>query len=73
MDSIINEISSLSSLVVCGIGAFTAAIGLMNFAEGSSNTDPAAKLNGGKFIFAGVVIFAVGFKLVPMIFDTFKI
>lgn len=48
MDSIINEISSLSSLVVCGIGAFTAAIGLMNFAEGSSNTDPAAKLNGGK-------------------------
>ncbi len=73
MQSIISEISSLASLIVCGIGAFTAAIGLMNFAEGASNTDPAAKLNGGKLIFAGVVIFAVGIKLVPMIFDTFKI
>ena len=72
MDAIIGEISNLAKLVVCGIGAFTGIIGLMNFAEGSSNTDPAAKLNGGKLVFAGIVIFAVGSKLVPMVFDMFK-
>ena len=72
MDAIIGEISNLAKLVVCGIGAFTGIIGLMNFAEGSSNTDPAAKLNGGKLVFAGIVIYAVGSKLVPIVFDMFK-
>ena len=72
MDAIIGEISNLAKLVVCGIGAFTGIIGLMNFAEGSSNTDPAAKLNGGKLVFAGIVIYAVGSKLVPMVFGMFK-
>ncbi len=72
MDSIISEISNLAKLIVCGIGAFTAIIGLMNLAEGASNTDPAAKLNGGKLVFAGIVIFAVGSKLVPMVFAMFS-
>ena len=72
MDAILAEIEGLMQLGFYAVGAIMAGVGIMNFAEGQSGNDGAASLKGGKLIAAGVIVFAIGNKLVPLIFNLFK-
>lgn len=55
------------SMAVMAVGAFIVVVGIIEFAEGQGNENPALKNTGGKKIMGGGIIIATGFLLVPQL------
>lgn len=55
------------SMAVTAVGAVLVVMGIMDFAEGQGNDNPALKNTGGKKMMGGGIIVAVGLLLVPQL------
>lgn len=55
------------SMGVMAVGAFIVIIGIIEFAEGQGDSNPAMKNTGGKKIMGGGIIVAAGMVLVPQL------
>lgn len=60
-------------LVVCGLGAGYAAVGIINFAQGNSQHNASKKEDGLGQLMGGGAIFLVGITLVPKLVEFFSI
>lgn len=60
-------------LIVCGLGAAYAVIGIINFSQGHSQHNATKKEDGMGQIMGGGAIFLVGMTLVPKLAGFFTI
>ncbi len=58
-------------VIVVGVGAVIAVMGMMDFAEGNSEDNGALKNRGGKKIVSGGAIAFIGITLVPQLATLF--
>lgn len=61
------------SMAVMAVGAIIIIFGLIEFAEGQGQENPALKNTGGKKIMGGGIIVATGFFLVPQLASMIQI
>ncbi len=67
----LNEAINFMKIAVTAIGAGITIMGIINFAEGQSDDNPANKSRGVKMLVGGVIIMAVGTTLVPKLSSFF--
>lgn len=68
----LTKAQNISQIVIGGTGAVLAVVGIINFLEGQSDHNAAAKNQGGKQIIGGVGIVLVAMVLVPVVFNMIK-
>lgn len=65
---LVNDITNVVKLAVCGWGAWLAVQGGMLYSEGNGDNSTIKKQEGGGKMIGGVVIVLIGWNVVPKIF-----
>ena len=73
MQEFLNSAIDILSNGVMGMGAIFSIWGVMNLFEGYGSDNPGARSQGIKQMVAGIVIFLIGFTLLPQLKTMFTI